>query len=187
MPSLTGDPQFGKRRWRAPKNTNDNTGADATIDHPQPQGMWIEAEHIPLWLAPDPGGIAPRAGTLHFEVEALGTPVQHSPITNWNPGSPYPGPVATVDKYVDLDSVRWWGRTGQGQLVWSGETEFAADLPPAIPFDMPQHIDTFQRFWGGYPSIARNRPTAFGDQVTTLNPAAQGVSLAFFNSGLPEG
>jgi len=176
------------RKWRpAWGGSNGSPQADAEIDHPAPQGAWIESEHEPIWLAPDPGGIAPRAGSLEFLVEAPGTPIQRSPLTNWHRGFPYPGPPPKVVKYVDLDSVRWWGRTGQGQLVWSGETEFAADLPPAIPFDMPQHIDTFQRFWGGYPSIARNRPTAFGDQVTTLNPAAQGVSLAFFNSGLPEG
>jgi len=179
-------------RWRSPKSQGTPGGpqADAVIDHPAPQGLWIEQEQIPLLIAPDPGGVLPRAGSVEFLVAAPETPVQHSPITNWSPGTPYPGPPARVwgDYHtVDYDSIRWWGRTGQGQLVWSERTEFSADVPPAIPFDMPQHIDNFQRFWGGYPSIVRNRPTAFGDQVTAFNPAAQGVSLAYFNSGLPEG
>ena len=39
---------------------------------------------------------------------------------------------------------------------------------------MAQHIDTFQGFWGGYPSLARNRPVAFGEQVPTLNPSLIG-------------
>src|SRR4051812_5071189 len=82
--------------------------ADAAIDHPDPQGHWIEAEHIPLLIAPDPGGVAPRAGSMEFLVESPGTSVQHSPLTNWNPGSPYPGPPARVHKYVDFDSVRFW-------------------------------------------------------------------------------
>lgn len=157
------------RRWVSA--SGEGPEADATIDHPAPEGAWIEQEFVPLWIAPDPGGVAPRAGTLEFLVESPDTPVQHSPITNWNPGSPYPGPPAKTIKYVDLDSARWWGRTGQGQLVWSNETEFSADLPPLIPQDMPQHIDAFQRFWGGYASIARNRPSAFGDQVPVMNPS----------------
>ncbi len=161
-----------RRRWVAASDNGPQ--ADAVIDHPGPQGHWIEQpDGVPFLIAPDPGGVAPRAGTLEFLVEPLSTPVQHSPITNWNPGSPYPGPPATVNKYIDLDSVKWWGRTGQGQLIWSGSTEFNADLPPLIPQDMAQHIDNFQGFWGGYPSMARNRPAAFGDQVPALNPGVQ--------------
>lgn len=158
------------RRW---VQASSGPTADAIIDHPAPQGAWIEQEFVPLWIAPDPGGIAPRAGVEQvIHVQPLQTPLQHSPLTNWNPGSPYPGPPARVDKYVDLDSMRWWGKTGQGQLVWSNHTEFSADLPPLIPQDMVQHIDNFQRFWGGYASMARNRPSAFGDQVPVLNPIA---------------
>jgi len=190
LPSTKNDPQFGVRRWRAPKDVDSNPGADATIDHPAPQGMWIEVDNVPLLLAPDPGGVLPRAGSLEFLVEAPATPVQHSPITNWSPGTPYPGPPARVwgDYHTaDYDSIRWWGKTGQGRLVWSEQTEFSGDLPPMIPFDMPQHLDNFQGFWGGYAPIARNRPTAFGDQVAVLNPLAQGTQLSYFNSGLPEG
>ena len=105
---------------------------------------------------------------MEFYVESVSTPVQHSPLTNWNPGSPYPGPPATVwgDYHtIDRDSIRWWGRTGQGRLVWSESTEFSADLPPLLPQDLAQHVDNFQGFWGGYPSLSRNRPVAFGDQV----------------------
>ena len=145
--------------------------ADDVIDHPNPGGEWVEADLIPIWLAPDPGGIAPRAGSLEFLVESPDTPVQHSPITNWSPGTPYPGPAARVTKYIDLDSAKWWGRTGQGQLVWSEHTEFSGDLPPNIPQDMSQHIATWSLFQGGYPSIARNRPSAFGDQVPQLSPS----------------
>lgn len=155
------------RRWVA---ASSGPAADAVIDHPAPMGHMIEADHVPFLLAPDPGGVAPRAGTVEFLVEPLSTPVQHSPLTNWSPGTPYPGPPASVNIYVDLDSKNWWGRTGQGQLVWSTHTEFSADLPPLIPQDMVQHIDNFQGFWGGYPSMARNRPSAFGDQVPVLNP-----------------
>ncbi len=102
------------------------------------------------------------------------TAVQHSPVTNWSPGTPYPGPPSRVWKYVDLDSIRYWGKTGQGKLVWSEQSEFSADLPPNIPQDMAQHIDAFQGFWGGYASMARNRPSAFGDQVPVLNPTLMG-------------
>jgi hypothetical protein len=144
--------------------------ADAIVDHPAPDGNWLESEGVPFWIAPDPGGIAPFAGVQEFLVESPQTPVQHSPITNWNPGSPYPGPPAKVFKYVDLESMRWWGRTGQGQLVWSEPGTELGIVPAAIPWDLPQHIDVFQPFWGGYPSMARNRPPAFGDQVATLNP-----------------
>ena len=128
------------------------------------------ADYLPGLIAPDPGGTEARAEVLTLLVEPLETPVQHSPISNWNPGSPYPGPPATVPIYVDFDSARWWGRTGQGQLVWSETLELSADLPPQIPFDLVQHIDTFQNFWGQYPLIARNRPPAFGDQTPVLNP-----------------
>lgn len=144
--------------------------ADAVIDHPPPSGGWTETETGPIWIAPDPGGVAPRAGALEFAVEALDTPVQHSPITNWSPGTPYPGPPARTWKYIDLDSQKWWGRTGQGQLVWSQRTEFSGDLPSALPQDLPQHLAFWNRFAGGYPSFARNRPAAFGDQVPQLNP-----------------
>lgn len=162
------------RRW-VPAS-NDGPEADATIDHPGPAGAWIEADGVPFLLAPDPGGVAPRAGAHEFLVLHPDTPVQHSPITNWNPGSPYPGKPARVWKYVDNDSAKWWGRTGQGQLVWSNHTEFGGELPPLIPFDLPQHIDNFQRFWGGYPSMARNRPSAYGDQVPVLNPVADSLA-----------
>jgi hypothetical protein len=164
-----------KRRW-TPASYDPNKGgptADAIIDHPAPQGIWNEVEHVPLLIAPDPGGVAPRAGVLEFHVEAIGTPVQHSPITNWSPGTPYPGPPAKIWKYIDLDSIRFWGKTGQGKLVWSEQTEFSAELPPPVPQDLVQHVDTFQGFWGGFPSMARNRPSSFGDQVPVLNPALQ--------------
>lgn len=145
--------------------------ADASIEHPPPQGAWIEADHIPLLIAPDPGGVAPRAGTLHFLVEPLETPVQHSPTNAWSRGVPYPGPPARVDLYVDLDSAKWWGRTGQGQLVWSNHTgAISADLPSPIPSDMVQHVDYWSKFAGGYPPLARNRPSAFGDVVPAFNP-----------------
>ena len=167
---------MGLRRW---VQASSGPTADATIDHPASQGAWIEVDHLPLLIAPDPGGVAPRAASTELLVLSPETPVQHSPITNWNPGSPYPGPPARVWKYIDLDSIRYWGKTGQGQLVWSQQAEFSADLPPNIPQDMPQHIDAFQRFWGGFPSMARNRPTAFGDQVPVLNPTlGPGFELA---------
>lgn len=154
------------RRWVAASfDPGRSPVADATLDHPAPIGAWIEQDHIPFLLAPDPGGIAPRAGVAEFMVDSVSTPLQHSPPTHWNPGSPYPGPPATVWKYVDTDSMRWWGKTGQGRLVWSEQTEFSADLPPLLPQDLAQHLDNFQGFWGGYRSIPRNRPPAFGDQV----------------------
>lgn len=162
------------RRWlKANTKTAGTPGgpqADAVIDHPPPFGTVIELDYLPTLLAPDPGGVAPRAGTLIPYVEALQTPVQHSPVTNWSPGTPYPGPPAQVVKYVDIDSMRWWGRTGQGQLIWSGETEFSGDLVPSIPQDMVQHIDNWSLYLGGFPNIARNRPPAFGDQTPTFNP-----------------
>jgi hypothetical protein len=163
------------RKWRA---ASSGPTADAEIDHPYPWGEWHEQDLVPLLVAPDPGGVAPRAGSFELHVSPLDTPVQHSPITNWNPGTPYPGPPATVHHYVDFDSRRWWGKTGQGRLVWSERTEFSADLPPNIPQDMAQHLDAWQYFMGGYPSINRNRPAAFGDQVPTLNPNALGFALA---------
>lgn len=162
------------RRWIPA--SSEGPQADAVIDHPAPMGHWIEQDHVPLLIAPDPGGVAPRAGSFEFLVDPVGTPVQHAPITNWSPGTPYPGPPARVHRYVDMDSMRWWGRTGQGQLVWSAQTAFSADLPPNIPQDMVQHLDTFQGFWGGYPSLARNRPSAFGDQVPQFNPMADALS-----------
>lgn len=164
------------RRWR-PASGGGGPTADAEIDHPAPTGWAIEVEHVPMLLAPDPGGVAPRASSQELLLSYGETPVQHSPITNWNPGSPYPGPPSRVWKYIDLDSIRFWGKTGQGRLVWSEHTEFSADLPPNIPQDMAQHIDTWQRYMGGYASMARNRPTAFGDQVPVLNPQYLATSL----------
>lgn len=165
------------RRW---VQASSGPTADAVIDHPSPIGEWIEVEHVPLLLSPDPGGVAPHAGAHELLLSFEGTPVQHSPLTNWNPGSPYPGPPSRVWKYVDTDSMRWWGKTGQGRLVWSEQTEFSGDLPPNIPQDMAQHVDNWSRFMGGFPSIARNRPSAFGDQVPVLSPA-------YASSTLPEG
>lgn len=169
-----------RRKWlKAWDSSGGGPTADAYIDHPAPAGSVIEVDNLPLMIAPDPGGIAPRAGVIEYLVEPLATPVQHSPITNWNPGSPYPGPAARIsDRYIDLDSAKWWGRTGQGRLVWSQNTEFG-DMPPAIPQDMLQHIDNFQGFWGGYPSIARNRPASAGAQVPVFNP--------IYPTDLPEG
>ena len=121
-------------------------------------GEYIGVDYLPTLMAPDPGGIGPHAASFELLVLSVDTPVQHSPITNWNPGSPYPGPPATVHHYVDMDSAKWWGRTGQGQLVWSNHTEQIGELPPMLPADLVQHVDTWQSLWAGYPSIARNRP-----------------------------
>lgn len=128
------------------------------------------SDYLPMPIAADPGGQIAQSSSQQYHVVALETPVQHSPPAYWNPGAPYPGPPANQVVYVDFSSRDWWGRSGQGQLVWSRQVEFG-ELPPAIPQDMVQHIDTFQRFWGGYPSLARNRPAAFGDQVPVLNPS----------------
>lgn len=167
-----------RRRW-IPASTNYGPQSDATIDHPNPLGAWNEVDNVPLLIAPDPGGVQPRAHSVEFLLDFSDVAVQHSPLTNWNPGSPYPGPPSRVWKYIDLDSIRFWGKTGQGRLVWSEQTEFSADIPSPIPQDMPQHIDNFSRFWGGYPSLARNRPSAFGDQVPVFNPnAGPGFELA---------
>jgi hypothetical protein len=169
--------RFG-RRGRAPSGADAVHGGgpvyDAEIDNPG-LGAWGQGtDYLPILLSPDPGGILARAEVLTLPVKPLQTPLQHSPQWAWNVGSPYPGPPATVNVYVDFDSIRWWGRTGQGQLVWSGDVELSADLPPAIPQDMVQHVDNFNRFWGGFPSIARNRPPAFGDQVPVLSPSLGG-------------
>lgn len=139
---------------------------DATIDHNLVPPAWF-TDYLPIMLAPDPAGLLARRGTHRYDVEYI-VPVQRSPQTSWFQGTPYPGPAATVDYSYDQDSPRWWGRTGQGRLVWSDAVELSGDLPPAIPQDMPQHIDFFNRFMGGYPSIGRNRPSAFGDQVPVL-------------------
>ena len=129
------------------------------------------ADYLPTTFAPDPGGQIARSDSLQYHVSPLETPVQHSPPAYWNPGAPYPGPPANQQVYVDHESAKWWGRTGQGQLVWSAQGEFSADLPPMVPADLLQHLDTWQRFMGGYPSLARNRPPAFGTQVPVLNPS----------------
>lgn len=143
---------------------------DATIDHPG-FGSTMGVDYLPTLLAPDPGGLLARRASHIFPVMNI-VPAQHSPVTHWHAGTPYPGPPATVSVPVDVDSIRWWGRTGQGQLVWSQHTEFSADLPPALPQDLVQHVDVWQRFMGNYPSIARNRPPSFGDQTPVLNPNA---------------
>lgn len=169
---------YTRRKWVPASQGVAPTGADTEVEHPGPAGHFVDVETIPLWIAPDPGGIAPRAASGRFIVQAPDTPVQHSPITNWNPGSPYPGPPATVAKYIDVDSMRWWGRTGQGQTVWSGRAEYSGDLPPMLPQDLLQHLDSWSYYMGGYPNISRNLPPAFGDQTPTLNPVY---------SGLPEG
>lgn len=128
------------------------------------------AGFLPGMLADTPAGIQARRETLELPVMYV-TAQQHSPATAWNQGSPYPGPPATVQISVDYDSARWWGRTGQGQLTWSSSVVFSANLPPALPWDLPQHIDVWQDYMGGYPSIARTRPTAFGDLVPVLRPS----------------
>lgn len=153
---------FGRAKDR---HTGGGPVADAQIHHP---GL-IGSDYLPILMAPDPAGLLARMGTHFLPVEYIGAQ-QHSPVTNWNPGSPYPGPPAHVNVPIDIDSMRWWGRTGQGQLVWSDAVHFTADLPPAIPQDMVQHVDNWSYFMGGYPSMARNRPSAFGDQVPVLNP-----------------
>jgi hypothetical protein len=143
---------------------------DATIDHPGVYANALGVDYLPAPFAPDPGGVLARRPSVEFLVVPLETPIQHSPATSWFQGTPYPGPPATVTVPIDMDSQRWWGRTGQGRLVWSEDVILSADLPPALPQDLPQHIDTFQRFWGGFPSIVRNRPAAFGNQAPVLNP-----------------
>lgn len=144
---------------------------DAQIDHPGLGAYTAGHDYLPTLLAPDPGGLLARAAVYVLPVDAVDTPVQRSPLSHWFRGFPYPGPPATVNVYLDVDSAKWWGRTGQGQLVWSNHTEtISGDLPPAIPQDMVQHIDSWHTYMGGFPSIARNRPTAFGDSVPVLNP-----------------
>lgn len=126
-------------------------------------------------VATDPAGIEPQRESVELLVHAQDSsgaaiPVQKSPSWSWYTGTPYPGPPATVWKHADFNSRDWWGRTGQGQLVWSEQTEAMPPAPPAVPTDLLQHIDVWQRFQGGYPSIARNRPPTFGDQVPVFNP-----------------
>lgn len=134
------------------------------------------AGYLPVPIAVDPGGLQARRQTLELLVEPIDSngapiPVQHSPQAYWNQGSPYPGPPATVQYSHDYDSQRFWGRMGQGILCWSEhQPEISGDLPGAIPQDMAQHLDVFQRFMGGFANIARNRPSSFGDQVATLDP-----------------
>jgi hypothetical protein len=125
---------------------------------------------LPTLMAPDPGGLLARRASHVMNVLPLETPVQHSPQWSWSPGTPYPGPPAVMTINVDVDSANWWGRTGQGHTIWSDGHEISADLPPAIPFDMAQHFGTWHFFQGGYASMDRNRPPAFGDQVPTFNP-----------------
>lgn len=131
------------------------------------------ADYLPVPFAADPGGMIPNRDSMeyHSSPEMLDTPIQRSPPAYWNPGLPYPGPPASQQLFVDYDSRKWWGRMGQGALVWSGQGEITADLPPMVPMDTLQHLDTFQRFWGGFPSMARNRPPAFGSQVPIFNPS----------------
>lgn len=143
---------------------------DATVDHPATYDTQWGTDGLPTAFAPDPGGLLARRPSIEFLVAPLETPIQHSPATSWFQGTPYPGPPATVTVPVDLDSIRWWGRTGQGRLVWSEHTEFSGNLPPMIPQDMPQHLDVWQRLQAGYPSLSRNRPSSFGAQVPALNP-----------------
>lgn len=128
------------------------------------------APYLPMMFGADPGGIIARSDSVQYHVTPLETPVQHSPVTNWNPGSPYPGPPAVQQVYIDYDSARWWGRMGQGQLVWSDHTEHTGEVASPIPQDMLQHIDVWQRFMGGFPSISRNRPSPFGEQVPSFDP-----------------
>ena len=60
---------FGfRRKWVAA--SSEGPEADATIDHPGPMGSWIEVDQVPLLIAPDPGGVAPRAAST-------ATPVAH--------------------------------------------------------------------------------------------------------------
>src|SRR5438105_12465282 len=86
------------------------------------------SEPLPHFIAPDPGGLLAEADSLVLLVEPLATPVGHSPATSWSQGTPYPGPEATVNIYMDFQSPKWWGRMGQGQLVWSGENEFVGEM-----------------------------------------------------------
>jgi hypothetical protein len=137
--------------------------ADATIEHPPQFEYRTWSPNLPGPLAPDPGGLLARMATGIFPVMST-VPQQRSPQTNWLPGRPL-----VVDVAIDFDSIRWWGR-GPGQMVWSNHTEeISANLPAALP-ELVQHYDVWQRFWGGYPSLARNRPPTFGDQVPLLNP-----------------
>lgn len=119
-------------------------------------------------IADTPAGLQARRETLELPVMCA-APVQHSPQTSWSQGTPYPGPPATVQVSVDYDSARWWG-VGNGVSVWSGSVIFSPDLPPAVPADLLQHIDVWRYYQGGYPSIGRNRPTAFGDLVPIFSP-----------------
>lgn len=118
-----------------------------------------------LMIAPDAGGITARASVPEFPV-AYTVPVSQSPPTAWHAGTPYPGPFATVQKYVDVDSIRWWG---QGfQVNWSAG-QFPI-LASALPTDLNEHVDVFGGFAGGYPSFGRHAPQSFGNQVPLFNP-----------------
>jgi len=69
---------------------------------------WNDLSFLPqLGLAPDPGGVVAQADVEVLLVEAPETPVQHSPEWALNQGSPFPGPPATANIYVDHESVKW--------------------------------------------------------------------------------
>lgn len=127
------------------------------------------APYLPFVIATDPGGYITHGGTATYPVEQI-VPVQHSPAWSWSVGTPYPGPAAQVTPYIDTDAARYWGRMGQGATVWTTPANLITpNLPPNLPQDLYQHIGAFNSFQGGYPSIARNRPTSFGDQVPQLD------------------
>jgi hypothetical protein len=127
------------------------------------------ASYLAAPFAPTPAGLAPRMEVRELPVVPV-VAVNHSPDTAFAPGIPLPGPPAVATVFIDYDSMRWWGGDAGVGAVWSQQAVFTDDVPPALPESLVQHIDVWQRFWGGYPSLDRNRPPAFGDQVAPLNP-----------------
>ena len=127
-------------------------------------------------IAPDPGGLIPRAEFHEYIVrpELTEAGANYSPPSDIvrapdGYGHPMDGPFATVWVRRDLDSARWWGGN-QNETDWPDPT-YSANLPaPMIPSDTTEHIGTWEEFMGGYPPITRNAPQSFGSQVPEFNP-----------------
>jgi hypothetical protein len=129
-------------------------------------------------IAPDPGGLIPRAEYAEFYVApATGVePSPHSDQVRVPDGYGYPmyGPPATAFTRVDLDSRDWWG-IGY-ETIWPEptlSTETALFKRVLIPSDLYAKMDAAYEdysYAGAFPPLSRNPPPSPTVLVEPFDP-----------------
>lgn len=137
------------------------------------------ADIVAPFLAPDPGGLIPRASYDEFYVAPI-APVTQAPHSDQvrvpdGYGEPLYGPPATAFWRHDLDSRDWWGGTAQ-EVLWpepllSSETALMKKV--LVPSDLYAHVTPefhHYDYLGAFPPISRNPPPSPGAVIPPFDP-----------------